>query len=603
MSKEQLGFEQLLKGKIGEEAAPESSPDSAAAPARESMAAPENASGGVFGKNSPASTTSASTNVSKETGEARVEIKTQTVKSKSARRKKAVVEDSKVEYSKKNWSKLDLGPAKTEPSEGRIEPVPSEKTNITRSTAKSRVAAHVSESEERDELTEKLVDEEPQVMTVSALNKNIRDILEGRFPLLWLKGEISNFKAHTSGHFYFSLKDAKAQISAVMFRGFNTQLRFNPEDGMEVIVRGKVTVYEPRGNYQIFCETMEPVGAGALQKAFEQLKAKLQSEGLFDAARKRTIPSLPRHIAIVTSPTGAAIRDMLNVLGRRFKGARITLIPCKVQGDQAPAEIVEAISLANKLDDVDVMIVGRGGGSIEDLWAFNDERVARAIAGSRVPTISAVGHEVDFTIADFVADLRAPTPSAAAELVVKNAADLLSRVNDIRRALRYAVLRRLNSARELTNSTSRRLIDPQRRIQDAMLRCDELMQRLENGVERRFRELRVGIELLRNRMGTPASRLESSRQSLGSLESRMRSSLKHDLVLKRERLELKMALLDSLSPLKVLDRGFSMVVIDGRIITQARDVKIGDRITVRMCQGSLEANVLKVDTEKKIVKE
>jgi exodeoxyribonuclease VII large subunit len=322
---------------------------------------------------------------------------------------------------------------------------------------------------------------------------------------------------------------------------------------------------------------MEPVGAGALQKAFEQLKAKLQKEGLFDDARKRPLPSLPRHIAIVTSPTGAAIRDMLNVLGRRFKGVRITLIPCKVQGDQAPGEIVAAIGLANKLPDVDVMIVGRGGGSIEDLWAFNDERVARAIHGARVPVISAVGHEVDFTIADFVADLRAPTPSAAAELVVKNAADLKERLAGNQRALRYAVLRTLNSARQTAVALAKRLVDPQRRLQDAALRCDELLQRLEAGV----------IRLVGNRM-----------LQVRPLDARLRTAVRTDLARRREVVAKQMAVLDSLSPMKVLDRGFSMVVRDGSIVTDARELKKGDQVTVRMCKGSIQAEVKKIDEKR-----
>ena len=229
--------------------------------------------------------------------------------------------------------------------------------------------------------------QEPSILSVSDVNRAVKSALEGQFKLLWVKGEISNFKAHTSGHFYFSLKDNKAQINAVMFQGHNRSLKFKPRDGMEVIVRGKITVYEPRGNYQIFAELMEPVGAGALQLAFEQLKKKLEAEGLFDKARKRAIPAMPKHVAVVTSPTGAAIRDILNILGRRFKGLRVTVVPTVVQGDAAAPNIVRAIELAQRLEDVDVMIVGRGGGSIEDMWCFNDERVARApspLAGSRL---------------------------------------------------------------------------------------------------------------------------------------------------------------------------------------------------------------------------
>src|SRR5262245_16159440 len=320
---------------------------------------------------------------------------------------------------------------------------------------------------------------EPQILSVSDVNRAVKNSLEGQFKLLWLKGEISNFKPHTSGHFYFSLKDSKAQISAVMFRGFNQTLKFRPRDGMEVLVRGKITVYEPRGNYQIFCEVMEPVGAGALQLAFEQLKKKLELEGLFDKARKRPIPAMPKHVAVVTSPTGAAIRDILNILGRRFKGLRVTVVPTVVQGDTAAPSIVRAIELAQRLDDIDVMIVGRGGGSIEDMWCFNDERVARAISSARVPVISAVGHEIDFTIADFVADLRAPTPSAAAELVCRNAQEICERIAMLDKRLAKSLGHSLQILKHKLVGSSKRLVDPKRRLQDLALRCDELSQRLE----------------------------------------------------------------------------------------------------------------------------
>lgn len=464
-----------------------------------------------------------------------------------------------------------------------------------------------------DPLPEETEEKEPQVISVTELNKNIKEILEGRFPLVWLKAEISNFKAHTSGHFYFSLKDAKSQINAVMFRGFNSQLKFRPEEGMEVIVRGRVTVYEPRGNYQIFCEVMEPVGAGALQKAFEQLKAKLQKEGLFDQARKRPLPALPRHIAIVTSPTGAAIRDMLNVLGRRFKGAQITLIPCRVQGDLAPNEIVQAIQLANKLKDVDVMIVGRGGGSIEDLWAFNEEKVARAIAASRIPTISAVGHEVDFTIADFVADLRAPTPSAAAELVVKNAGDLAQRIAAEEKRLKISLRRFFEKERHAIEALSKRLIDPQRRLQDASIRCDELLQRLENATLRTFADQRVKIELLREKLGHPETRVRQEREGLHSLQVRLREGMKNKMLRKQEHIARSMAVLDSLSPLRVVQRGYSLVSVAedceagrgtaarDKLITDVAQVKVGGRVKIQFARGCASAEVKSIDNEKNVV--
>ncbi len=362
---------------------------------------------------------------------------------------------------------------------------------------------------------------DPQIISVSDLNRMIRGTLEGQFGTVWLKAEISNFKPHTSGHFYFSLKDSNSQISAVMFRGFNQKLKFKPDNGMEVVVKGRVTVYEPRGNYQIFCEIMEPVGLGALQMAFEQLKSKLKSEGLFDSARKKPLPFMPRKIAIVTSPTGAAIRDMLNVLSRRAKGIDITIIPAVVQGAQAPAEIIRGIELAQKVGGFDVLIVGRGGGSMEDLWGFNDEGVARAIANCKIPTISAVGHEIDFTIADFVADLRAPTPSAAAELVVRNTADLLEKLKMLTSQLAQSVSKKILLEKKHLQGIEKGLIDPKRRLQDLSIRCDELLQRLDLAMQHVLDEKRQVVVLLRHRLGQPDQKLRATQQQLQFLNSKI----------------------------------------------------------------------------------
>ena len=537
-------------------------------------------------------------------GDLATESSSETPAKKSSTKKTKKSPPAETEYAKKNWGKLAFessslsAPAIVE----RVDIVV--KANVEKVVENSSAHESGSYSEnlfakppERpaekpaEKVAERSPEKSPQVYSISEINRGIRETLESKYSVLWLKGEISNFKAHTSGHFYFSLKDSKAQISAVMFRGFNTGLRFRPEDGMEVLVRGKVTVYEPRGNYQIFCETMEPVGAGALQKAFEQLKSKLQQEGLFDESRKRALPTLPRHIAIVTSPTGAAIRDMLNVLGRRFRGARITVIPCKVQGDQAPGEIVRAIELANRLMDVDVMIVGRGGGSIEDLWAFNEEKVARAIAAARVPVISAVGHEIDFTIADFVADLRAPTPSAAAELVVKNASDLVLQINGLDRALRMTMMRLLNQSQQQVLVLNRRLVDPQRRILEAAQRCDELVLRLAGAVQRGLKTREMRISLLINQLGTPNAQLKFWSQTKKALYQKMRALVDNRLRVEREHVSRNMALLDSLSPLRVLDRGFSMVTHGSKIVTKASELKTGDRISVRLGKGEIAAIV------------
>ena len=517
---------------------------------------------------------------------------------KSSIKKTQKRSSSESEYAKKNWGKLAF-------ESSSVGAPPTSLVPNVDVVVKAHVEKVVENSLEPEvlfaklsaNLAERTLEKAPQVYSISEINRGIRETLESKFSVLWLKGEISNFKAHTSGHFYFSLKDSKAQISAVMFRGFNTGLRFRPEDGMEVLVRGKVTVYEPRGNYQIFCETMEPVGAGALQKAFEQLKSKLQQEGLFDESRKRALPTLPRHIAIVTSPTGAAVRDMLNVLGRRFRGARITVIPCKVQGDQAPFEIVRAIELANRLMDVDVMIVGRGGGSIEDLWAFNEEKVARAIAAARVPVISAVGHEIDFTIADFVADLRAPTPSAAAELVVKNASDLVLHINGLDRALRMIMMRLLNQSQQQVVVLSRRLVDPQRRILEAVQRCDELVLRLAGAVQRGLKTREMRISLLINQLGTPSAQLKFWSQTTKSLYQKLSALVDNRLRVEREHVSRNMALLDSLSPLRVLDRGFSMVTHGDKIVTKASELEAGDRISIRLGKGAITALVEAVSTK------
>lgn len=470
-----------------------------------------------------------------------------------------------------DWSKLEFpSPSSSRPADSSVA-MAAQVGSIEPETAREKVMTVAAATPVVPSAPDASLNKEPAVLSVSAINKLIRRQLEGEFATLWIRGEISNFKAHPSGHFYFSLKDKDSQINAVMFRGFNTQLRFRPEDGMEVVVRGKITVYEPRGNYQVFCETMEPVGAGALQKAFEQLKRKLQAEGLFDTTRKRAIPIAPKHIAIVTSPSGAAIRDMLNVLGRRYRAAKITIVPCAVQGVKATAEIVRGMELANLLSDVDVIIVGRGGGSIEDMWSFNEEPVARAIAGSRVPVISAVGHEVDFTIADFVADLRAPTPSAAAELVAKNADEMAGNIKRLERALVTGYLGLLNRWMDRVRSSQRLLVDPRRRIADAILRCDELLERLERAVYESIDRSKLELDLYSDRMVARYQR-------------------KLDLL--RARFSRSAALLDGLSPLKVLDRGYAIASIGSRSVSSVTQVKPQDVIDVRVADGRIQATVV-----------
>ena len=502
-------------------------------------------------------------------------------------------------FSDLNWAPLEFAQAPKQAVDQGSQANPPE-TSVPPIVAQPQKASTKTVAIKKEAAVDTLVETpaEPKVLSVYELNKWIKNILEGEFPLVWIKGEISNFKAHTSGHHYFSLKDSKAQITAVMFKGFNQQLKFKPHDGMEVLVRGKITVYEPRGNYQIFVELMEPVGAGALQKAFEQLKAKLQAEGLFAQERKRALPALPHHIAIVTSPTGAAIRDMLNVLGRRYRGARITLIAAKVQGDQAPGEVVAGIEAANRLSDVDVLIVGRGGGSIEDLWAFNDEKVARAIAASKIPVISAVGHEIDFTIADFVADLRAPTPSAAAELVVQNAEDLQNQIKASERSIHSSLLRKIQMLKQKLSLLTRALIDPARMLQDLSQRNDDLMARLEMAAERRVGDLKVKVELLTHRLGTPEVLLNGSRVKNENLNLRLQAQMQHLLQRKEQQLKRIFSLLDSLSPLRVVERGYSIVKAQGAIVKDARDLKPDQEIEIRFAKGDALAKITKIMTGK-----
>jgi len=436
-----------------------------------------------------------------------------------------------------------------------------------------------------------------KVWSVAQLTRQIRQVLEGSLGALAVEGEISNFRGATSGHLYFNLKDRDAQIRCVMFRAAAQSLRFQVEDGLQVIVRGKVTVYEQRGEYQLQVALLEPKGAGALQLAFEQLKKKLEAEGLFAPERKRALPFLPRGIGIVTSPQGAAVRDMITVIGRRFPGMPILIAPAVVQGEQAGREVAQAIAALNRLakrEKIDVIIVGRGGGSVEDLWAFNEEVVARAIFASKLPIISAVGHETDFTIADFVADLRAPTPSAAAELAVPNRRDLLVTVRQWRRRLFGRLDTVLNWRLEQWESLRARLGSPETRLQQAGQRVDDLRERLGQGlhVHRRHlaqryakaRELLLGFR--------PDRLIPLHRREARTLSRRLGPALRRHVARLRERAQGAMQRLDSVSPLAVLGRGYGIVQdTQGRVVRSVDQVAIGDSLDVRLRDGSVGANV------------
>ncbi len=441
--------------------------------------------------------------------------------------------------------------------------------------------------------------ESPAVMTVSQLNARIRRLLEGHFPYVWVLGEISNLKIPASGHAYFTLKDKQSQIRAVMFRPQYTRLKFRPENGMAVLCQGRVTVYEPQGAYQIIVEGMEPQGRGALQIAFEQLKEKLFKEGLFDPARKRPLPLRPQRVAVVTSPTGAAIRDILKVLQQCPYPLTVTLLPVRVQGDEAAPEIARAlgtISALHKDFGWDLVLVGRGGGSLEDLWPFNEEITARAIAACTVPVISAVGHEIDLTIADMVADYRAPTPTAAAQWVVNQLEDVERRLNDQCKRLRAALVSRVEQLRTSVSHVEGRLVDPRRRLIDWRLavddRLDRLLRAMDNGL--RLRRLHAAHAAQRLQRVHPEKTLAQWRARLEILSRRMADMESRDLERRRLQLSGTAARLESLSPLAILARGYSLTwkLPEETLLRRAAQVHPGDLLRIRLAEGHLTATVI-----------
>jgi exodeoxyribonuclease VII large subunit len=435
------------------------------------------------------------------------------------------------------------------------------------------------------------------VCTVSELAMRIKAQLEDQFPAVWVEGEISNLRTPSSGHAYFTLKDDTAQLRCVLFRGRGRRVAFQPEDGMQVLAFGGLDVYLARGEYQLVVELLEPKGVGALQLAFEQLKRRLEAEGLFDAARKRPLPPFPRTIGIVTSPTGAAIRDMLHVIDRRFADLRILITPVRVQGEEAPGEIVAALRDLQAVEDLDVIIVGRGGGSIEDLWAFNDERVARAIAACRVPVISGVGHETDFTIADFVADLRAPTPSAAAEVVVQEKLQVVRALLSLYEALKQAMASRLERDRERVEALGKRrvLTDAARALRDLYRRVDELTSRLTRAMRGSERQVTHRLSLARNALRSlnPVARIANGTVLLAQLRGRLASAAVHSVKVSQHRFDAAVGRLDSLSPLAVLGRGYSLTRLlpSGVIVRSAGQTRPGDAIEILLHQGAIEARV------------
>ena len=448
---------------------------------------------------------------------------------------------------------------------------------------------------------------ERRPLTVSELTESVRKAIEARFASVWVEGEISNFKAHSSGHWYFTIKDEGAQLRAKCFRSANSRIRFRPTDGLHVRARGRLTVYEVRGEYELIVEALDPVGAGALQVAFEQLRDRLQAEGLFAPELKRPLPFFPGRVGVVTSRTGAAIRDILNVISRRTRTVHVLFSPACVQGDGAGRDIARAIKLINDYHDraraqgrnqevVDVLIVGRGGGSTEDLWAFNEEEVARAIRASTIPVISAVGHETDFTIADFVADRRAPTPSAAAELVAAREDQLCAALaqtgQNLSQLMRYKIVTARSRVQQ--QALSQAFDEVRGRLRDATASTNAAIHRLQILMNQTVRSAHLRADALSGSLA-PAqlrARLAEERVRFDSAYTGCNTAIEKQIVEAKKRLGLAATSLDALSPLGVLQRGYAIAQnADGDLLRDAKLLSIGDRVKVRLAQGRIDARV------------
>lgn len=435
------------------------------------------------------------------------------------------------------------------------------------------------------------------ILSVSELNAEVNILLNQGFPLLWIEGEISNLSRPASGHIYFSLKDQKAQIRCAMFRNRNMRLSIQPENGMKVLVRGRVGLYEPRGDYQLIAEHMEDAGVGLLQKQFEQLKQKLSAAGLFDESRKKELPEFPKRIGIITSPTGAAIRDILHVLERRSPQTRVLIYPVAVQGEQAKNQIETAIRRADLDQKCDLLILARGGGSLEDLWAFNEENVAKAIYQAKIPIICGVGHEIDFTIADFVADMRAPTPSAAAELATQDKEQLLTSFLQTELWLQQKIQQDLHLYQQQLDWKIARLYaqKPANKIQQQAQRLDELSFRLKQQMrfildkkDNRYKHLH---SQLYNRQ--PSQKIKQNQQLISNQNARMLQAIQHQLEHHKARFKLQLARLDSISPLKTLERGYSITKDkkSGKLITSVSQVEKRQALLIQVKDGEINAEV------------
>jgi exodeoxyribonuclease VII large subunit len=445
------------------------------------------------------------------------------------------------------------------------------------------------------------IKDEPQnqsrqhVYQVSELNQKIKQLLEEALPFIWISGEISNFKTPSSGHCYFTLKDPHSQISAVIFRIQARALKFRPEDGMSVVGLGRISVYEPRGAYQVILEYMEPQGVGALQIAFEKLKQKLADEGLFDARHKTPLPLLPKKISIVTSPTGAAVRDFINVAQRRFPNLPLEVVPVTVQGARSPAEIMRAIRMLNEIGTTQVIVLARGGGSIEDLCAFNDEALARTIFASRIPIVSAVGHETDFTIADFVADLRAPTPSAAAEITVPAKNELQEQLLFVNQKLYQNIKSLLKILTKQFDSISSRILHPKRKLEDLRMRLDDYTMRMTVLLREWLKRDKERVEI-RHRMlmhGSPAKTVTREKERVMALQQAMVGQVSQLIRQRQADMTRHMDMLEALNPMAILKRGYSITrsLPDRSIVRNANKVNIGQSLEILLGNGQLTVSV------------
>ncbi|HCG5295892.1 TPA: exodeoxyribonuclease VII large subunit [Vibrio parahaemolyticus] len=434
------------------------------------------------------------------------------------------------------------------------------------------------------------------IFTVSRLNAEVRLLLENEMGIVWLVGEISNFSAPVSGHWYLTLKDSRAQVKCAMFRGNNRRVTFKPANGNQVLVKARLSLYEPRGDYQLIIESMQPEGDGHLQQEFEELKMKLAAEGLFAQTNKLPLPEHPKRVGIITSKTGAALYDILDVLKRRDPSLPVVIYPTMVQGDDAAIQIAQAIGRANSRNECDVLIVGRGGGSLEDLWCFNNEILARTIAASQIPIISAVGHEVDMTIADFVADVRAPTPSAAAELVSRDNShkdqSLVAKQHKLASAIRYYLSQQKQQSAQLLHRLERQ--HPSYQLQRQSQQLDELDMRLRRAMQRFIDTRQQAVERKHHRLqlNSPVKHLAQQKSRLERVEHKLLDAMDRKLLTMRHQLAIAAEKLDTVSPLATLKRGYSITQTDqGKVVTSADDVKTGDLLVTRLANGEIHSTV------------